>query len=341
MKDPAKERAADLERRVNAAIAAEDVGIESLRIRPMGPAISSYTDDDAMVSVTMGRSLRFAVEADRDVHHVIEAARSRHENRKALGEQLVVERQLMRDELGHLTSEAIDVLPCGIMDGRRDSFMVFEVRVNLLDETLAWRKHRLRWQPYAKGDGDMPWRFAKRQRRRLKLLGNGDRLDALRVCPVLAARIRDAGNPCTWAGVMLLALEGRGSPDQAAFEEGVLHGKVEMAHHASNAGGRSTWNRNRLSVPAVLPDTVAANITGRPLREVATGPYLPVDAKVTRVSHKGARTVLTVDAATEPLRPLLVETIRRGMAPRPDLDIFPGRADVLANLRRAYRRLTT
>jgi hypothetical protein len=271
VKDPAKERAADLERRVNAAIAAEDVGIESLRIRPMGPAISSYTDDDAMVSVTMGRSLRFAVEADRDVHHVIEAARSRHENRKALGEQLVIERQL----------------------------------------------------------------------RRLKLLGNGDRLDALRVCPVLAARIRDAGNPCTWAGVMLLALEGRGSPDQAAFEEGVLHGKVEMAHHASNAGGRSTWNRNRLSVPAVLPDTVAANITGRPLREVATGPYLPVDAKVTRVSRKGARTVLTVDAATEPLRPLLVETIRRGMAPRPDLDIFPGRADVLANLRRAYRRLTT
>ena len=60
---------------------------------------------------------------------------------------------------------------------------------------------------------------------------------------------------------------------------------------------------------------------------------------MTAVRRKGARTILKVRADPEPLRPLLRETIQRGLLPRPDLDIFPGRKDIIDNLRKTARRL--
>lgn len=325
---------------VNARIETEGLGFGPVRIRRMKDAASVRETPDKGLVVTDRAGRRCAVDGDPTVAHVLEHAAARHENRRTLDNQLEIERLVMKQEFEGLTRGRIDVMPSGMMDGRRDSFMVFEVTLDLLDDALNWRPHRLQWQPYAGGDGDSPRDFAKRQRMRLKLLGKGHRVEALRICPVLASRIRTATNPCTWAGMMLAAMEGHTSADMPRFTEGTLHGRIELTRGGSTAGRPgSTWTRDRLSVPDRLPDTVASDAVGRRLGDLVAGEHLPVDATVRSVRRKGGRTIITVDAPAEPMLPVLRDAIARGVQPRPELDIFPGRRQILDRLRAVARTL--
>lgn len=261
--------------------------------------------------ITDRRGRRMAVSAGLDVNAVAARLHNRHMKRLGLDHEERRVRLMIEDEFKNLLRKPARVMLADADEDHRNSFMCFAVHVDLLDETLEWRPHLLDYRPYSPC-GDHISGFVRTQRRRLRILGTQQRSAALTCCPVLAARITDADNPKTWAGMLEGAIDGLMDPGMPHFEDGRLIDVVEMTPGAYHAGRKGAWwRRNTLSLPMSLPESMAQALKGRPLSTVMEHPYLPKDAMITSVTVRASRTEVTARSPGVAFMPLYVGVLGR------------------------------
>lgn len=228
-----------------------------------------------------------------------------HKHRIPLDHETRRVREMMKDAFEDLTASRIDVAYADSMDGDRNSFLCYQVDLDLLTPALAWRRHRIDWRPYSSA-GESLIRILVHQRRRLKALGglDGERRDTLKCCPVLACKIAEVENPASWHDMVENALADVSTRDMPHFREGVLADVIEFKKSVR-------WVDGKLTVYENLPDTLVASLPGKHLSAVLQHPWIPNDALIKSTKRKGKSVVITTNVQPVPILPVVDELRKR------------------------------
>lgn len=299
----------------DALLAAVNAGIEDngykfgpVKMRRMKAHLPERAETWGLTDANGRRSV---VGIDADPQRIVNVLYNRNKHRMPLDSETRTVQRYMDDAFEGLARGRVDIVLRDALDGRRDSFLCFQVDLDLLSPSLAWRRHRIDWRPYSSA-GENIVQMLIHQRRRLKMLGGheGNRRDGLLCDPVLARRIAAADNPCSWHDMLENALEDIQSREMPHFRDGELVHVVEMRR-----GVR--WIQGKLTIYEQLPDTLLANLPGRLLSDVIVHEHIPAGILIKAAKRKGKSITITTDAKPVRLGTIIDELHIRAKALSP------------------------